>query len=60
VNATANATNATATTQPPSVVSSSVNATANATNATATTSNQTGNPILDALKKAFSGLTGNK
>jgi hypothetical protein len=47
-------------TQPESVVSPGANATANATNATGTTSNQTGNPILDALKKAFSGLTGNK
>jgi hypothetical protein len=58
-NATANATNATGTTmtQPESVVSPAANATANAT---AAASNQTGNPILDALKKAFSGLTGNK
>jgi hypothetical protein len=44
-------------TQPESVVSTPANATANATG---TASNQTGNPILDALKKAFSGLTGNK
>jgi hypothetical protein len=59
VNASANATNVTGTTmtQPESVVSPAANASANAT---ATASNQTGNPILDALKKAFSGLTGNK
>jgi hypothetical protein len=53
-NATANATGTTMT-QPESVVSPAANATANATG---TASNQTGNPILDALKKAFSGLTG--
>jgi hypothetical protein len=59
VNASTNATNATGTTmtQPQSVVSPATNA---STNATGTASNQTGNPILDALKKAFSGLTGNK
>ena len=56
MNATANATGTTMT-QPESVVSTPANATANATG---TASNQTGNPILDALKKAFSGLTGNK
>ena len=58
-NATANATNATGTTmtQPETVVSTPANETANATGKT---SNQTGNPVLDALKNIFGGLTGNK
>ncbi|HEY7228206.1 MAG TPA: CHRD domain-containing protein [Nitrososphaeraceae archaeon] len=61
-NATTNATNATGTTmtQPESVVSTASNATTNATNATGTKGNQTGNPILDALKSIFGGITGNK
>jgi hypothetical protein len=47
-------------TQPESVVSTASNATTNATNATGTKGNQTGNPILDALKSIFGGITGNK
>ncbi len=61
-NATTNATNATGTTmtQPESVVSppSNVTTTTNATNATGTKGNETGNPILDALKSIFGGITG--
>ena len=58
-NATTNATNATGTTmtQPESVVSPSSNVTTT-TNATGTKGNETGNPILDALKSIFGGITG--
>ncbi|HXV88690.1 MAG TPA: CHRD domain-containing protein [Nitrososphaeraceae archaeon] len=56
-NASSNATNATETTmgQAEEAVSSAANATANATEAA---SNETGNPILDALKNMFGGITG--
>ena len=58
-NATTNATNATGTTmtQPESVVSPPSNVT-KTTNATGTKGNETGNPILDALKSIFGGITG--
>ena len=58
-NATTNATNATGTTmtQPESVVSPPSNVTTT-TNATGTKGNETGNPILDALKSIFGGITG--
>jgi hypothetical protein len=55
-NETANATGTTMT-QPETVVSAPANETANATG---TASNQTGNPVLDALKNIFGGITGNK
>jgi hypothetical protein len=42
-------------TQPESVVSTPSNAT---TNATGTNGNESGNPILDALKSIFGGITG--
>ena len=56
-NASSNATNATETTlgQAEEAVSPAANATANATEAA---SNETGNPILDALKNIFGGITG--
>ena len=59
VTTTTNATNATGTTmtQPESVVSPSSNVTTT-TNATGTKGNETGNPILDALKSIFGGITG--
>jgi hypothetical protein len=44
-------------TQPESVVSPSSNVTTT-TNATGTKGNETGNPILDALKSIFGGITG--
>jgi hypothetical protein len=56
-NETANVTNATGITmaQEEPVVSAPANETANATE---TASNETGNPILDALKNIFGGITG--
>ncbi|HEX5573883.1 MAG TPA: hypothetical protein VFX26_05080, partial [Nitrososphaeraceae archaeon] len=53
-NATANATETTMG-QAEEALSSAANATANATEAA---SNETGNPILDALKNIFGGITG--
>jgi subtilisin family serine protease len=53
---TANAT-ATAIEQPETVVSTAAKETANATG---TANNQTGNPVADALRNIFGGITGNK
>ncbi|HEY6950730.1 MAG TPA: CHRD domain-containing protein [Nitrososphaeraceae archaeon] len=57
--ATTNATNATGTTITPESVSTPSNATATTNvTTTATKGNETGNPILDALKSIFGGITG--